>query len=254
MPEATEEQMYRFTVEIVFDLWNRLVYQSKKTDRLQAELDEVKADRDFIRKACEDRDKLATELAALKAENGRPLERLRKACETKDDEPAGKLYAAWSCFWAVWKNNQDIDMGLRDRVENWIGDEVDDLRKAIEAAPTQPVTDAVRVAYYRLKEEWKITAALLIDGDADRRELVSGINDKLSQLGDAIREARLGKAIESAPPAPDLTKLREAWVPLDQLIRGSQFEDHGSLLTSCGAFIRFKAAIESLLGPAKDST
>ena len=181
MPEATEEQMYRFTVEIVFDLWNRLVYQSKKTDRLQAELDEVKADRDFIRKACEDRDKLATELAALKAEKPTPR---------TDDEPAGKLYAAWCSFWSVWQNNKSLGVATRMTIDNWIGYEVENLRKAIEAAPTKPVTDAVRAA----------------------------------------------------------------WVPLDQLIRGSRFEDHGSLLTSCGAFIRFKAAIKSLLGPAKETT
>ena len=239
MPEATEEQMYKFTVEIVFDLWNRLVDEGKKAERLKAELDEVKADRDFIRKACEDRDKLATELAALKAEKPTPR---------TDDEAAGKLYAAWCSFWSVWKNyNSDISAETRLSLQNWIGEEVENLRKAIEVAPSKPVTDAVRVAYYRLKEEWKITSTLLIDGDADRAELVSGIHEKLGQLGDAMRDAKM-------QPTPVTNAVREAWVPLDQLIRGSRFEDHGSLLTSCGAFIRFKAAIKSLLGPAKETT
>ena len=195
MTEATEEQMYKFTVEIVFDLWNRCVYQSKQTDRLQAELDEVKADRDFMRKACEDRDKLATKLDDMKAERNIFASELAALKEEKqaprpDDEPAGKLYAAWCSFWSVWQNNKSLGVATRMTIDNWIGYEVENLRKAIEAAPTKPVTDAVRAA----------------------------------------------------------------WVPLDQLIRGSRFEDHGSLLTSCGAFIRFKAAIKSLLGPAKETT
>ena len=247
MTEATEEQMYKFTVEIVFDLWNRCVYQSKQTDRLQAELDEVKADRDFMRKACEDRDKLATKLDDMKAERNIFASELAALKEEKqaprpDDEPAGKLYAAWCSFWSVWQNNKSLGVATRMTIDNWIGYEVENLRKAIEAAPTfdhlrpplpaQPVADAVREAWSNFKLLFR--------------------SSRTCDEGDAFDT--LGRAIESAPVQPVTDSVRAAWVPLDQLIRGSRFEDHGSLLTSCGAFIRFKAAIKSLLGPAKETT
>lgn len=135
-----------------------------------------------------------------------------EATQVPDAKPAPEWEAVWDGFIRL-----TTSLGTSPdyvRVHNYL--------LACRAKPA-PVTDTVLEAFQELYTTWMLSSGM---GPVARQKFTNSL-DKVHAL------------IESAPPAPDLTKLREAWDRVVDEMRSDVVDSRSTSLMSLGIVINY---------------